>query len=93
MLDDEDVTGADSTGYIDLLVSLKEAIVQSPIGVNLAFQDIILNALFLEVEDLLSQSVSMRAFISLSSESEDSDAALSELRIVPTSAGSACRPL
>jgi hypothetical protein len=51
---------ADSTRYIDLFISLKEAVVQSAIGVDLAFQDIILDAPFLEVENLLSERLNAR---------------------------------
>src|SRR5262249_54300105 len=55
LVDDEDVVGADAAGDIDLLLPLQQALVERAVGVDLALQDVVLDAALLQVESLAAE--------------------------------------
>ena len=56
-VDDENIVGADPPGYIHFFVALKEAVVDATIALGLPLQDVMLNALLLEIEYLSLESL------------------------------------
>ena len=66
LVDDEDVVCADTAGDVDFFEALQQAVVEPPVGIDLALQDIVLDGCASAGRALRPRSVSMRAFISFS---------------------------
>ena len=52
LVDDEHVVGADAARHVDFLVALQQALIERAVGVDLALQDVVLDAALLQIEHL-----------------------------------------
>ena len=50
LVDDEDVVGADAAGDVHFLVALQQAVIERPVGVDFALENIVLDAALLQIE-------------------------------------------